>query len=342
MSSYVVLFQSINARLQRYYVLMIVTCFAVGGVFCDAIGSLKPAVQWLFAAMTLVGALRVGVKDIKDVLLSPFQIVTALIVLHVLFPALVYLLGRAGLARDPNLYTGLALLAAVPTGVSSIMWVTLMRGNVALGLTLITLDSVLSPLFVPVTVMLLAGTIVEFDASSLMASLVRMIVIPTIIGVTLHELTRGRVAVTVGPVGAVFSKLALGAIIAINVAASWPRMASYTGNFMALFALLLAMVLLGFAVAYLVARSVIRDRADAVAVTFIAGMRNISAGVVLAMEGFDPLVSIPVTGAILFQQPVAAVMARLLQEKDTSDDRGHSDSVRSPHGGNSTDLTSAD
>lgn len=319
MGSHLALFQSINAALQKYYVLMIVACFAAGGIFSDAVGSLKPAVQWLFAAMTLMGALRVGVKDVKDVLLSPFQIITALAVLHVVFPALVFVMGRAGLVTDPNLYTGLALLAAVPTGVSSIMWVTLMKGNVALGLTLITLDSVLSPLIVPATVMLLAGEVVEFDASSLMASLVRMIVVPTIIGVTLHELTRGRVAAFFAPIGGVFSKLALGAIIAINVAASWPRMALYTGDFLTLSALLLGMVLLGFAVAYLVARAAIRDRTDAVTITFIAGMRNISAGVVLAMDSFDPLVSIPVTGAILFQQPVAAVVARFLQRKHADD-----------------------
>ena len=44
-------------------------------------------------------------------------------------------------------------------------------------------------------------------------------------------------------------------------------------------------------------------------------MRNISAGVVLAMSGFDPLVSIPVTGAILFQQPVAALVGQAYAAK---------------------------
>ncbi|MFY9307343.1 MAG: bile acid:sodium symporter family protein [Bacillota bacterium] len=307
--------RSANSLMQKYFVPIIVGCFALGGMFPDVLGSFKPWVPWLFAAMTLTGALRVSLKEIKHALLSPFQIVTALAVLHVIFPALVFLIGKAGLANDPDLYAGLALLSAVPTAVSGIMWVTLMKGNVALGVTLVTLDSILSPLVVPATVMIVAGAAVSFDAGSLMVSLLWMVVVPTIIGVTLHEATDGRIAEAVAPYGAVFCKLVLGSVIAINVGASWEKVASYTGNFLVLFSILLGMTLLGFAVAWTVARLLIRDPADATTITFVSGMRNISAGVVLAMSGFDPLVSIPVTGAILFQQPVAALVARLMQRR---------------------------
>jgi len=309
--------ESVNAAMQKYFAPIIVACFAAGGMFPETLGSFKPIVPWLFGAMTLSGALRISLKEIKRALLSPFQIVTALGVLHVLFPVIIFLIGRVGLVRDPYLYAGLVLLSAVPTGVSTIMWVILMNGNVALGLTLVTLDSILSPLIVPLTVMILAGKTVSFDASSLMISLLWMVVVPTIIGIALHELTQGRIASSVAPYGAVFSKLALCGVIAINVGASWERVASYTGNYVLLFGLLLGMTLLGFVVARIVAKMLIRNRADAVTVTFVAGMRNISAGVVLAMSGFDPLVSIPVTGAILFQQPTAALVARFIQRKES-------------------------
>lgn len=313
MSSLHDLLRSANGAMQKYFAPMIIACFFAGGMFPNTLGSLKPIVPWLFAAMTLTGALRVSVKEIRHAFLSPFQIVTALFVLHVIFPAIVFAMGKAGLANDPDLYAGLVLLSAVPTGVSTIMWVTLMKGNIALGVTLITLDSVLSPLVVPLTVMVMAGATVSFDASSLMTSLLWMVVVPTVIGVALHEATRGRIAASVAPYGAVFSKLALGGVIAINVGASWDRVTSYTGNFLLLSSLLLGMTLLGFVVARIVARLLIRDHSDAMTITFVSGMRNISAGVVLAMSGFDPRVSIPVTGAILFQQPVAALVARLLQ-----------------------------
>jgi predicted Na+-dependent transporter len=259
---------------------------------------------------------RVNVKQIRGVFVAPLPIFAALVTLHLFFPALVYLAGRIGIVSDPDLYTGIVLLSSIPTGVSTIMWVTAMGGNVALGLTLITLDSVLSPVVVPATVKLLAGAVVDFDAADLMSSLVKMIVIPTIIGVAVNEASKGRVAARVAPYGGVFAKAALGAIIGVNVAASWDRVAAYTGNFAVLLSMLLAMTLLGFVAAYLVARVAIRDRVDLVTVTFVAGMRNISAGVVLAMDSFGPLVSIPVTAAILFQQPVAAVIARFLHRQD--------------------------
>lgn len=310
------MFVSIDRTMQKYLPLVMLTCFAAGGVFSEEIGGLKSAVPWLFAAMTFIGALRVNVKQIRGVFAAPVPILAALATLHFVFPILVYLARGIGIVTDPDLYTGLVLLSSVPTGVSTIMWVTAMGGNVALGLTLITLDSVLSPLVVPATVKLLAGAVVDFDAGALMSSLVKMIVIPTIIGVVVNETSKGRVAASVAPYGGVFAKVALGAIIGVNVAASWDRVASYTGNFAALLAILLTMTVLGFAAAYVVARVAIRDRADSITVTFVAGMRNISAGVVLAMDSFGPMVSIPVTSGILFQQPVAAMIARLLQGRD--------------------------
>ena len=90
------------------------------------------------------------------------------------------------------------------------------EGNVALGVTLVTLDSILSPLVVPATVMIVAGAAVSFDAGSLMVSLLWMVVVPTIIGVTLHEATDGRIA-EAGPIRCGFLQTRLGISDAINV-----------------------------------------------------------------------------------------------------------------------------
>ena len=71
----------------------------------------------------------------------------------------------------------------------------------------------------------------------------------------------------------------------------------------------------GYALGWLVAHVFRRDRSTAVSMMYGTGMRNISAGAVIAAAYFPGEVMFPVYDGTLFQQVLAALFGKLLAQK---------------------------
>lgn len=71
----------------------------------------------------------------------------------------------------------------------------------------------------------------------------------------------------------------------------------------------------GYALGWLVAHLFRQDRATAVSMMYGTGMRNISAGAVIAAAYFPGEVLFPVMIGTLFQQVLAALFGKLLAQK---------------------------
>jgi len=148
------------------------------------------------------------------------------------------------------------LTAAIPIGVTSVVWTGLARGDVALALTALTIDTLLSPLVLPGVLTLFAGAEVEFDANRLMVDLLWMVVAPTVLGIWLHERTDGRIADRVQGWAGPAAKLALGAVLAINIANSRHALAALSFPFWRLLLTVLTLVLAGYLGGALLARAI--------------------------------------------------------------------------------------
>lgn len=125
-------------------------------------------------------------------------------------------LGTLLFPQAPLFTTGLVLEYAIPTGVASLMWVSMCRGNTSLCLSVVLLDTLLSPLVVPLTMRLLVGSVVEMDTWGMMKDLMLMVALPALAAMILYQSTGGAVAHTLKPRLAPFAKLALLLIIIAN------------------------------------------------------------------------------------------------------------------------------
>ncbi len=122
-------------------------------------------------------------------------------------PLLAMMLGHLAFGDDPYTITGLILGAAIPTGISSFVWVNIYKGNTALTLAIILIDTILAPFAVPGIMSLLVGADVQLDTWAMMQSLFWMIVVPSLIGMVLNEWTKGKIKQVWGPRLGPFSKL---------------------------------------------------------------------------------------------------------------------------------------
>lgn len=270
-------------------------------------------VPYLFAFVTLTMAIGCSLDALRVVLLRPLPILWSLSIAHVVLPLIAFGMGSLLFGASSPYTIGFVLFALIPLGVSSVIWVSLSGGSIALMLALVVVDSALSPLIVPSGIQLFFGTGLEVDNGKLMGDLLLIVVVPTIVGVLLNQLTRGRINEVVRPVAAPISKLCFVAVVALNASAIEPYVMQLRGDLLVLAPAVIALVGICYGAGFLSALP-FRNHELLVTLSYASGMRNISLGIVLALGYFSPQAAVPVVLGIMIQQPVATLHFYVLQK----------------------------
>ncbi|MEC0230489.1 bile acid:sodium symporter family protein [Paenibacillus alba] len=304
-----------NRQLEKILPLITPVSVLIGVLLGSHLSGFTFLSPWLFAFMTFSGSISSSFKEFVKVVVQPLPLITTLLILHVGMPLIALGLGHAIYSHEPLTITGLILAAAIPTGITSFVWVAIYRGNIVLTLSIILMDTILSPFVVPYTLSALVGTKVQLDSLAMMKGLFFMIVVPSLIGMLLNQWTKGQIkekwSGRLGP----FSKITMGIVVAINSSVIAPYLRDFNAKLLGLAGLVLFIASLGYMLGWLVAKLMRWEQDVVVALTFNSGMRNISAGAVLAVAYFPPPVAIPVVLGMLFQQSLASLFGYLLNRR---------------------------
>ncbi|WP_042477424.1 bile acid:sodium symporter family protein [Bacillus ndiopicus] len=301
--------EKLNVFLQRYIAILTPLSLVIGVLFENILHHLLFLVVWIFAFMTFAGSLRMKFKDLNVFIKHPILILTSIAFLHILMPIWTYFLSSL-LIDDHLLIIGFVLSVAVPTGVTSIIWITVCKGNIPLGLSIVLIDTLLAPIIMPVLLFAVSGEKVQLQLSSLMTSLIFMIVLPTLVGIGVNELSKGKIPHKIAGKLAPFSKLALFAVIMINSSTIAPYLKELNMELLFVIMLVLLIAICGYIFTLLIGRYFLSDSAQMIAFVYTGGMRNISLGVVIATTYFPPKVAMPVVFGMLFQQVLASVVSK--------------------------------
>jgi predicted Na+-dependent transporter len=272
---------------------------------------LRPYVPWIFGIMTLSGALKLKVRDLGQTARHPLPIVFFLVSARIITPIMVFLLGTLFFGGDADTISGYVLIYAVPTAVSGFVWVTIFRGDPALSLGLILLDTILAPFVVPGTVRLLLGTKIVLDMYGMSLSLMYMVVIPTIVGIALNEVSRGAAPKIAGPYLTPLAKICMIIVICANVAAVTDQIRFISSRFWIVGAACVFFSVLGFVVGKLAGLFGKFDRDKQVSLFYAVGLHNTSAAMTLGIQFFPGPAALPAVLGIIFQQTIAALMGRV-------------------------------
>ncbi|UUZ86551.1 bile acid:sodium symporter [Paenibacillus sp. P26] len=170
----------------------------------------------------------------------------------------------------------------------------------------------LSPFIVPGVMSVLVGADVDMDVWGMMKGLLIMVVAPSVLGMLLNQWTGGKVKTNWGPRLSPFSKLSLAVVIMINSAVIAPYFTGITADLIWTAVVIVFVAALGYLGGFYGSKALRWDRGMTVTMTLNCGMRNISAGAVLALTYFPPAVAMPVIIGMLFQQMMASFFGYLL------------------------------
>ncbi len=305
--------QSLGKFIGSHLAFIAPTCVALGVLFPDQISVIKPFVTALFAFMTFQGALSNTLENLVDAFRRPAAMLVTLLISAVAIPCAAFALGSLFFGGNPNLVCGIVLEYSVPVAVVSAMWINMFGGDLSQGLATLLVSTVISPVTIPLTLRLLLGASVEVDAAGMMLNMLVEIALPALAGMVVNDLTRGWGKRVLSPAIAPAAKVALVLVILSNSTNVSPYIRNLTPQLVGVTVFIGLFAMSGYFWGLIVSRLWRRPRATQVTMTFQTGMRNISAGAVIAGQFFPGEVMFPVIIGTLFQQVLAACFGSFMR-----------------------------
>lgn len=297
----------LNQMLEKLMPIMIPVSVVIGILLAASIKDFSFLIPWIFAFMTFSGSLNSNFVSMKQAVLNPLPILLVIFILHIFMPLWALGVGHLAFSGDSLTITGLVLAMAIPTGITSFVWVSIYKGNTALTLAIILIDTMLSPFVVPLSMSLLVGGNIEMDIIGMTQGLLMMIVIPSIVGMTLNQVVKGKVIRNLSARLSPLAKLAMGLVVMLNGAVVAPYLLDVNLKLIGIAIIVFFIALSGYLISFFAGKLFKQDKETIIALMFSGGMRNISAGAVLAVSYFPPAVAVPVVLGMLFQQTLASI-----------------------------------
>ena len=286
---------------------------AIGILFPQLLLPVKPYIPVLFAIMTFQNSLGNNLKSMRHALENPLVLVAILAMVHVVMPLLTFAVSSLLFGANSPTVVGVVLEYAVPVGASTVMWISMFSGELALGLSTLLASTLLAPFSIPLTLQLLVGATVEVDALGMMSDMAFMIAFPALAATLLNELSHGWAESRLAPVTMPLSRILLPIIVSTNATGISGYLHNLSPRLIGIMVFMLAFAMLSFVLGMALARLLSKDDARFVAISFSCGIRNVSAGAVLASQYFGPEVMFPAVIGTLFQQFLAALFGRIVQ-----------------------------
>jgi Predicted Na+-dependent transporter len=270
--------------------------------------ALRLALIALFGYSTFVTSLETSLRQFGRVLSRPWVSLWILCLVHLVTPLMAWLMGCIFYPGDMNVRTGYLVAASVPVGVTSVLWTSIAKGNVPVSLVTLALDTLIVPVFLPAFFLVTIGHTVHIGFQEMALQLLWMITIPSIAGMAGHDLLKDRAVAFSKGAGGVTAKITFYLVILLNAGLVTPVIDWHPAMIKMIFVTFL-IVAAGFILGYLGSLVVKgRPRDITVSMVYNVGLRNIAAGLVLAIAHFPPAVAVPITFFMLFQQPLASVV----------------------------------
>lgn len=257
------------------------------GAFAGWGAGVVPALMIIMFGM----GLTLSLPDFALVLKRPLPVLAGVLLQFTIMPLLALCIATV-LDLPPQLAAGLILVGSVPGGTSSNVVTYLAKGDVALSVTMTSLSTLLSPLLTPLVTLALAGQFLSVPTGDLALSLVKIVLIPIVLGLIIHSLLPGFVR-RIEPILPWVSVLGITYVVIAVVSGSGEVLAAAG---LGLLAGVILHNLLGYGLGYAVAALVRFPVASRRAVSVEVGMQNSGLAAGLAAQYFSPEAALP--GAI--------------------------------------------
>ncbi len=258
--------------------------------------------------------LNLRFTDFRTVFSRPRDIITGCTAQFTVMPLLAWVLAQV-FALDKALAIGVILVGCCPGGTASNVITYLAKGDLALSVGMTATSTLLAPLMTPLLVWLLAGTAVDVNVTGMLMSILWVVILPIVLGLTAKRLwpQLTEQATTWLPA---LSTLAICSIVLIVIAANAPKLQA--GGLTIIMVVILHNVC-GLCLGYTIGRLAGMTATKRRAVSIEVGMQNSGLASSLATLHFAayPMAAIPGAVFSVWHNLSGAIVARLYTRSQT-------------------------
>ncbi|SDN76238.1 bile acid:sodium symporter family protein [Halobacillus aidingensis] len=261
--------------------------------------------------------LTLSKQDFQEVFKRPKDVAIGVGAQFTLMPLLAFLLVTI-LPVSTEVAVGVILVGCCPGGTSSNVMTYLSKGDTALSVSITAVSTLLAPLFTPLLVWVFASQWLPVSAGDLFVSIVKVVLIPILLGLIVQAIFKNKVQATVKALPLV-SVISIVAIVAAVVSVNQSQIAE-TGA--AIFAIVVVHNLLGYLAGYGLGKLFNMEPAKQRAISIEVGMQNSGLGASLAAVHFNPLAAVPSAIFSVWHNisgPIIATIFRKQKDADTKD-----------------------
>lgn len=262
----------------------------------------------------LLMGMQLAVTELRKTIKRPRAVFIGVALKWVIMVSVSVGLATLFFRNQPELAMGIIVSGTVPSGTSANLYAFIAGGDVALSITMATLDTVISPVLTPLLTDWFAGKLIPLDLVALFQSILLIVFIPLFSGIFLQWKWSSQVD-RVKPYTPVISQVTLLLIVASVVSSAQPSLVEHVALLPKIAGVVFLQVSIPMLLGYGLAKVLGVGEAGARSILFQVGICNTALAATLAMAHIGALAAIPAVMNMIINLSLGAFVSNYFSSR---------------------------
>ena len=305
---------ALAAFISRFLPLWILVLSLIAFLVPKVFGPIQGLTGISLGAIFLIMGMSLSTEQIVSVIKQPKYAFIGVGLKWIVMVTVTVIIAFTFFSNNAELASGIILSGTVPSGTSANIYTFIAGGEVALSITMATLDTVISPVLTPSLVQASVGRVVPVDFMALFMNIIWIVFVPLFIGLFLQWKFPKRVKV-ITPYTGLLSQLALFVVVLSVISKAEPALRDNMSLLPFVFIAVILQVAIPMFAGFFIPKLLKVPRANMVAITFHTGICNTALSATLAMEHFSSLASVPAVANMIVNLTLGAIVAKVFEKR---------------------------
>ncbi|MED4203801.1 bile acid:sodium symporter family protein [Neobacillus mesonae] len=301
-------FEVVMKIVSKYLPVWIVLLSVIAYFFPQAFASIRHLTGPGLGMIFLLMGISLSTESIMRVLKAPRYTILGGMLKWMITVGVTVVIAFLFFRGEPELATGMILAGTVPSGTSANLYSFIAGGEVALSITLASVDTVISPVLTPTLVKVFAGQLIKIEFLPLFLNIIYIVFIPLFMGLFLQWKWPQKVEL-VRPYTSFLSTMALFVVVLSVISSAQATLSQQLAQLPVIFAAVFLQVAIPMFGGYGVARWLKVPEANCRSILFHVGICNTALSSTLAMEHISTIAAVPAVANMVVNLTLGALVA---------------------------------
>lgn len=312
------IFQFCMRMLSKFLPLWIVLLSIISYVFPNTFRSIRSFTGIGLGTIFLLMGMSLSSQSILSVLKKPKNALIGVALKWIITVGITIVIAFLFFQAEPEIAAGVILAGTVPSGTSANLYTFIAGGEVALSITMATMDTIISPLLTPTLVQVSAGKFIEIAFLPLFFNIIYIVFIPLFVGLFLQWKWYDKVKY-VQPYTSFISTIALFIVVLSVISGAQQSLHQHIKLLPLIFVAVFFQVSIPMIAGYWIARYFNIAEPSRRSILFHVGICNTALSSTLAMQHISSVAAVPAVANMVVNLTIGALVANMLSYRDKTE-----------------------